>query len=96
MRLGLIGPALDRDDLLERAVRFLSKERAVHRAVYLGLDAALERVVGALASRAVGEDPGVGAVWQRAATRCGRAAQADIDHFLASERYWRWLESKGE
>lgn len=86
MRLGLIGPALDRDDLLERAVRFLSKERAVHRAVYLGLDAALERVVGALASRAVGDDPGVGAVWQRAATRCGRAAPADIDHFLEAER----------
>jgi hypothetical protein len=86
MRLGLIGPANDRDDLLERAVRFLSKERAVHRAVYLGLDPALERVVGALASRAVGDDPGVGAVWQRAAVRCGQAAPAEIDRFLEAER----------
>lgn len=86
MRLGLIGPANDRDDLLERAVRFLSKERAVHRAVYLGLDAALERVVGALASRAVGDDPNVSAVWQRAAQRGSRASATELDAFLEAER----------
>lgn len=86
MRLGLIGPANDRDDHLERAVRFLSKERAVHRAVYLGLDSALERVVGALASRAVGDDPNVGAVWHRAAVRCSTASPRELDAFLEAER----------
>lgn len=86
MRLGLIGPADEQDDLLERAVRFLSKERAVHRAVYLGFDSALERVVGELASKAVGDDPGVGALWQRAAARCEAASPPEIDAFLEAER----------
>jgi hypothetical protein len=86
MRLGLIGPARDQAAALERAVRFLSRERRVHRAVYLGLDAALEQVVGALARRAVDDDPGVGAVWSRAARRCALASPADLDHFLEGER----------
>jgi len=86
MRLGLLGPAHDQDDVLERTVRFLSKERLVHRAVYLGLDAALERVVGKLASRAVGDDPNVSAVWQRAAVRCARADPQELSSFLEAER----------
>lgn len=86
MRLGLIGPANDADDLLERAVRFLSREHSVHRAVYLGLDSALERVVGVLASRAVGDDPNVSAVWQRAALRCSQASPQELDQFLEAER----------
>jgi hypothetical protein len=86
MRLGLIGPADNRDDLLERAVRFLYREVGVHRAVYLGLDAALERVVRDMAARLVGDDPGEEAVWQRAAERCATASPEEIDSFLQTER----------
>lgn len=86
VRLGLIGPANDRLDVLERAVSFLSTELAVHRAVYLGLDGALDQVVRALAERLVGDDPGESAVLQRAAKRCSDASPEVIDSFLAAER----------
>jgi hypothetical protein len=86
MRLGLLGPADHHDDALERAVRFLHRDRAVHRAVYLGLDAAIERVVSELAARAVGDDPGTHALWKRAAARCARAEPNEIDTFLQAER----------
>ena len=86
MRLGLLGPASEHDDVLERAVRFLYRERAVHRAVYLGLDLAIERVVSSLAAQVVGDDPGTLALWQRAAARCTHAEPGDIDAFLEAER----------
>ena len=67
MRLGLLGPANDRDDVLERAVRFLYRERAVHRAVYLGLDLAIERVVEHAGGR---RWSGTTRVRRRLAARC--------------------------
>lgn len=86
MRLGLIGPANDRLDALERAVSFLCNEVGVQRAVYLGLDGALDRVVRDLAQRVVGDDPAESAVIERAAERCGEAEPAVIDAFLEAER----------
>jgi|SRR5688572_30246867 len=85
MRLGLLGPAAS-DDSLERAVRLLYKQVRVHRAVYLGLNQALERVVRALAARLVEDDPAESAVWQRAAERCTAAPPWEIDTFLTAER----------
>ncbi len=86
MRLGLIGPAENHDDALERAVRFLYRELKVHRAVYLGLDAALDRVVREIAGRLVADDPSDGAVWLRAAQRCLDASPEVIDELLETER----------
>jgi phytoene dehydrogenase-like protein len=86
MRLGLIGPAENRDDLLERAVRFLYRDLGVHRAIYLGLDPALDRVVHDMAAKLVNDEPGEAAVWQRAANRCADASPDQIDEFLQAER----------
>jgi hypothetical protein len=86
MRLGLIGPLSDRPEVLERAVSFLCSEVGVHRAVYLGLDGALDRVVSELAARLVADDPGESAVVQRAAKRCAAAPPETIDAFLGAER----------
>lgn len=87
MRLGLIGPAHDGDDdALERAVLFLSKDLGVQRAVYLGVDQALDRVVSTLAERLVMDHPGDAAVWPRAADRCADGDPAEIDHFIKVER----------
>lgn len=86
MRLGLIGPAHDGDEALERAVHFLSKEKGVQRAVYLGVDQALDRVVSTLAARLVNDDPEDAAVWPRAADRCADGDPAEIDAFIRAER----------
>jgi len=86
MRLGLIGPAHGGDARLERAVRFLSSEQAVQRAVYLGTDQALDRVVRALAEHLVDDDPADSAMWPRAAAQCAAGAPDAIDRFIAAER----------
>jgi hypothetical protein len=64
----------------------LCRDVGVHRAVYLGLDGALDRVVSELAARLVGDDPGESAVVQRAASRCSDASPETIDAFLDAER----------
>ena len=74
MRLGLIGPAQDNDEALERAAQFLAGEVAVDRAIYLDVDHGLERVVSRWATELVGGDPSDDAIWQRAAERCAEAA----------------------
>ncbi|MEB2310646.1 MAG: hypothetical protein OZ921_00290 [Sorangiineae bacterium] len=91
MRLGLLGPAEDREEALERAVEFLFQDVAVGRAVYLGVDQALERVVRRRAEQLVGGDPDDDAIWRRAAEACARASAAEIDSFIVVERERRAL-----
>ncbi len=91
MRLGLLGPAVDHEEALERAVQFLFQDIAVDRAVYLGLDQALERVVRRWAERLVGDEPDDSAIWQRAVKACAVATPAEIDSFLVAERERRAL-----
>lgn len=61
------------------------------RAVYLGVDQALERVVRRWAERLVGDNPDDSAIWQRAVKACAAAAPAEIDSFLVAERERRAL-----
>lgn len=91
MRLGLLGPAHDRVDALERGARFLLEEVGVDRAVYLGVDHALDAVVTRWAAELVEGDPDERAVWARAAERCARASAPEIDDFLERERRRRAL-----
>ncbi|MEZ4221156.1 MAG: hypothetical protein R3B13_09510 [Polyangiaceae bacterium] len=86
MRLGLLGPATDRLDVLERAARFLHEDARAERVVYLGLDGALDRVVEKWATSLVGADAGEGALFARAAERCAEGSPMDIDAFVAAER----------
>jgi len=86
MRLGILGPALDDEAALERAARFLLRDVAVDRAVYLDTDEALDRVVQQWATRLVGGDPSEQALWERAAQRCAAAAAPEIDAFIHAER----------
>jgi hypothetical protein len=91
MRLGLLGPAEDREEALERAVEFLFQDVAVDRAVYLGIDHALDRVVRNWAERLVGADPDDSAIWKRAVRACASATPQEIDSFLVAERERRAL-----
>jgi hypothetical protein len=86
MRLGLLGPAHGDQDALARAARFLLLEAGVSRAVYLGVDDALDVVVRRWAEELVGGDPDDAAIWTRAAKRCLQADPEQIDEFLRSER----------
>jgi hypothetical protein len=92
MRLGLLGPALDQEGALEEAARFLLQDVAVDRAVYLGIDGMLDRVVRRWAERVVGANPDDGALWSRAAARCIRASAEEIDGFLDAERERRSMK----
>jgi hypothetical protein len=91
MRLGLLGPATEREDSLERAMRFLQHEVGVQRAVYLGIDYALDRVVARWAEQLVGPEPHEDAIFARAAS-CARAEPAEIDRFVAAEQERRGLK----
>ncbi|MCC6215106.1 MAG: hypothetical protein IT376_09570 [Polyangiaceae bacterium] len=91
MRLGLLGPAHEREDALEDAVEFLLREAGVDRAVYLGVDRALDTVIHRRAERLVGASPDDANLWQRATDRCARATPAEIDAYLAAERERRAL-----
>ena len=86
MRLGLIGPAQENDEALERAARFLLREIAIDRAVYLCFDQALERVVHKWAAELVHGDPSEQALWGRAARECVDASPAEIRAFIQGER----------
>jgi hypothetical protein len=91
MRLGLLGPTGVNESDLERGARFLSREAAADRVIYLGVDAALDAVVRRWAERLVGGDPGDSALWRRAAERCVSASPAQIDAFLGAEQARRAL-----
>ena len=87
MRLGLLGPADERTEALGRAARFLHRDLSVNRAVYLGLDGALESLVRGWAQDLVGgAAPDDSALWDRAAEHCVSAGPAGIDAFLSAER----------
>ncbi len=91
MRLGLLGPAVHREESLERAMRFLQRDISVHRAVYLGMDDALDRVVARWAEELVGPEPHEASIFARAAASCASATPAQIDRFIWSEQERRAL-----
>lgn len=86
MRLGLLGPAAGQYEALAAAARFLLLDQGVSRAVYLGLDDALDNVVRDWAERLVDGDPDDKAIWTRAAKRCLQARPEQIDAYLEAER----------
>jgi hypothetical protein len=92
MRLGLLGEAKNREGALERAARFLRQDIAVDRAIYLGVDGALDRVIRRWAAQLVSGDPGESALWSRAVERCATASHEQIDAFLEAERERRGLK----
>ena len=92
MRLGLLGPAGAKESDLARGARFLFEDAEVDRAIYLGVDAALDSVVRSWAEKLVGGDPGDPALWRRAAERCVSASPAQIDAFLSAEYERRSVE----
>ncbi len=59
--------------------------------IYLGIDDALDRVVGAWASDLVGANPSDLVLFERAAGACAKAQSAEIAAFVASERARRKL-----
>ncbi len=86
MRLGLLGHAGGDVGGLGRAAEFLLNRARVHRAVYLGGDAALDRAVAAWARKLVGDDPSDEASWRRGVDVALDGTPDDIDRFVATER----------
>lgn len=86
MQLGLLGPSLGHDHALERAAEFLHKERGVDRALYLGVDNCLDRIVSGWAEKLVGSDPGQSALWTRVTEQCLAGTPEQIDNFIQRER----------
>jgi hypothetical protein len=86
MRLGLLGPAEGNVDGLARAAEFLVDVAKVDRAIYLGVDGALDQAVAAWAARLVESDPSEDATWKRAAAIALDGSPAEIDAFVRRER----------
>ena len=86
MQLGLLGPSMGHDQALGRAAEFLHKERGVDRAVYLGIDNCLDRIIQRWAERLVGSDAGQSALWARATEQCLDGKPDDIEAFIKNER----------
>jgi hypothetical protein len=93
MRLALLGPAGDDKKSLESAARFVLEQLRVDRAVYLGVDGALDEVVSNWAKELVGEDPTQQGVWARALHACAEAPPEVIDEYLAAEQDRRALRA---
>ncbi len=112
MRLGFLGPrpANADDACVEQAADFLLHEVEVDRAIYLGTDDALERVVSSWAKRLVGEDPTDHGAWQRARELTAEGDSHAIDRFVTAQRtrlrlraleslpqrIWRTMEMVGD
>jgi hypothetical protein len=94
-RLGLLGPVRrdspDAATALETAASFLLSKQSVARAIYLGDDDALDRVVEEWARRLFGSDPSDDGVWQRAAELVEDGGPAEIEAFVSAERERRKL-----
>lgn len=86
MRLGLLGPSMGDVAALGRAAGFLLNQMKVNRAVYLGVDGALDRAVTAWAKTLVGDDPSDEATWQRALAVTKSGTPKDLDKFVQTER----------
>lgn len=93
MHLGLIGPCKQNPAVLRARAQFLLDEIQVDRAVYLGVDGALDEVVRAWARSLVQGEPSDDSVWGRAAELCSKAAPPEIDAFLAAERQRQRLKA---
>jgi hypothetical protein len=91
MRLVLLGPAEGHIAALEAAARFVASTKSVDRAVYLGVDGALDAIVKGWAADLVGENPSEQGVWRRAVRACLRADAPAIDRYLEAERGRREL-----
>jgi hypothetical protein len=112
MRLGFLGPrpAHADDSVVEVAADFLLHDAKVDRAIYLGTDDALERVVAAWAERLVGDDPTDRGAWRKARELSQKATATEIDQFVAAQRtrlrlraleslpqrIWRTIEMVGD
>lgn len=86
MRMGFLGPADGDVAALGRGAEFLLNGAKVHRAVYLGIDGALDRAVAAWARKLVGDDPSDRAAWTRSAALAIAGSAAELDRFVAIER----------
>jgi hypothetical protein len=86
MRLGLIGPAKRNPQVLRERAEFMLDELRVDRAVYLGVDGALDDMVTQWAKELVHGDPADDAVWQRASRECAKGSSEQIREFLKAER----------
>jgi len=71
---------------LGRAAGFLLNQVKVNRALYLGVDGALDRAVTAWAKTLVGDDPSDEATWQRALAVTRGGTPKDLDKFVQTER----------
>jgi len=78
-------------EALDRAARFVFHKLAVDRAVYLGVDGAIDEVVRRWAIALVGPDPTEAGIWVRA-RRCIAASPVEIDGLVARERERRSLQ----
>jgi hypothetical protein len=86
VRLGLIGPAQGDLAAVARAAALLVDRVGVDRVLYLGIDDALDRVVGAWARDLVGANPVDGLLFDRATHACALADAETIARFLSAER----------
>lgn len=86
MRLGLLGPAGAEVGALGKAAEFLLNTARVHRAIYLGVDGALDRAVAAWAKKLVGGDPSDESAWRIAADIAATGNAGAIDKFVANQR----------
>lgn len=86
MRLGLLGPALDQREALEKAALGLRDVIGAERVVYLGADSALDDVVRGEAERLVGPRADDVNLMARATATCLTAEPSEIDEFLRRER----------
>jgi len=77
---------------LERAAKFLYRERKAERVVYLSDDAALDEMVEGWAQRLVGDNAGEEELLGRATERCLSATPDEINGFLQKERERRSLK----
>jgi hypothetical protein len=86
MRIAVLGQAERHVEALEASARFVLDRQSVERAVYLGVDGALDSIIRDWACRLVGENPTETAVWSRSVRACLHAKPADIDKYLEKER----------
>jgi hypothetical protein len=93
MRLGLLGPSEGDIDALARAADHLVDKVGVDRAIYLGIDGALDAAVVQMAARIVGGDPTDDGAWRRAAEVAMAGTPKDIDAFVNAERARRRLRA---
>jgi hypothetical protein len=86
MRLGILGPAHGDLQALARGAQYLLDEARADKIIYLSDDDAMDQVVAAWASGLVEDDPGEGALFDRAAARGSNASAEELDVFVQREQ----------